>query len=274
MAVAIPIVDCTISGATQFGNTSRNMIRRSLAPNARAAVTYSRSRMDRTDARTSRAYCGITTIPTASIALVRLGPMIATTTMASRILGKANMTSIKRITSISTAPPQYPAANPRHVPHTNAMPTATRPIRSEIRAPCITRLNTSRPKSSVPNGSFSEGGLSRRYRSVRNGSDGRKTGASMPTSAKARRMPPPTVASRFRISRRAASTSGLCERSSIYPSIYDLRLPGSANQTSPVLDPRIQPRVQHICSKIDQHEARRDQQHSALHCSEISGQHR
>src|SRR5215208_1515346 len=55
--------------------------------------------------RTTRAIWGMNTMPIASIAFGKLGPRTETTTMASRMLGKARMTSISRM---STEPGHQP----------------------------------------------------------------------------------------------------------------------------------------------------------------------
>ena len=89
---------------------------------------------------------------TASMALNRPGPRIATTAIASSSVGSASMMSIRRMTSASTIPPANAAISPSSVPTRKACATTTAPIDSDSRAPYSRRENTSRPTSSVPSG--------------------------------------------------------------------------------------------------------------------------
>ena len=68
MAKAAVNVVCTISALAMFGRMCRIAMRGGDTPIARAAVTYSRSRIDSTCPRVSRAYTGIATTPMAIIA--------------------------------------------------------------------------------------------------------------------------------------------------------------------------------------------------------------
>jgi hypothetical protein len=65
--------------------------------------------------------------------------------------GKANTRSAMRMMMASTIPPKNPATEPRVEPMTMATATSRAASGSERRAPYRTRLNTSRPISSVPN---------------------------------------------------------------------------------------------------------------------------
>jgi hypothetical protein len=60
---------------------------------------------------------------------------------------------------VSDTPPKNPASAPRSTPMTSEMKVAMKPMRSDTRAPYTTRLNTSRPMSSVPNQWSADGGL-------------------------------------------------------------------------------------------------------------------
>ena len=71
-------------------------------------------------------------------------------TKASRMLGKAVMASLKRISASSTRPPKYPVQAPTAVPHTAPTATVLTAMRKVVPAPRRTRLKMSRPKLSVP----------------------------------------------------------------------------------------------------------------------------
>jgi hypothetical protein len=79
--------------------------------------------------------------PTAIITLRRPGPMRTTIPSARRMLGKASITSIRRMSTLSAHPPKKPATAPRMVPRTMARLTDTRPIVRLTRAAWITRLH-------------------------------------------------------------------------------------------------------------------------------------
>ena len=73
------------------------------------------------------------------------GPSSDMTVMIRNSHGNACTASTTRCATRSTAPPKYPSRRP----HTEATATATRlaamPTSIEMRAPCTTRLYTSRP---------------------------------------------------------------------------------------------------------------------------------
>ena len=114
VAVAMLSEPCTISGERLLGRTCRKIMRPCVAPSAPAACTNSRSRMDRTTLRASRMYTGTCTSDTASMAVTSCGlfranrrsmpainrggslalKMLAKP-MASRMLGKASITSVR-----------------------------------------------------------------------------------------------------------------------------------------------------------------------------------
>ena len=99
-------------------------------------------------------------MPSAITTLVSDGPSAATSEMASRMSGKAIMASITRETILS-AERKKPATRPSAMPSTLDSTTTEKPTVSDSRPPWITRLNTSRPKSSVPNQCAAPGALSR-----------------------------------------------------------------------------------------------------------------
>ena len=65
--------------------------------------------------------------------------------------GTASMTSAPRESVVSAQPPKKPARRPMIVPISTAMPDATIPTSSEVRAPYIVRTKRSRPAASAPN---------------------------------------------------------------------------------------------------------------------------
>src|SRR5215217_2713747 len=94
--------------------------------------------------RTTRAICGMNTMPIASIAFGRLGPSTETMTMASRMLGKDRITSMRRISTESGQRPTYPATTPMMVPTPVAIATAASPAVSEILAQRVVRRDQGR----------------------------------------------------------------------------------------------------------------------------------
>ena len=88
---------------------------------------------------------------TARTALRSYAPSAAATAKARMMPGKANTTSAIRIMTESTEPAKKPAMAPRVEPIIMATATRRAAKGSERRAPYRTRLNTSRPSSSVPN---------------------------------------------------------------------------------------------------------------------------
>ena len=89
-------------------------------------------------------------MPIASIALKTEVPRLAMRMTASRIAGKQNTMSMKRISTASTLPPNQAASRPTSVPPDAPISTATRPTTMEVRDAWITRERMSRPSSSVP----------------------------------------------------------------------------------------------------------------------------
>ena len=71
--------------------------------------------------------------------------------MAISSCGTASITSAKRESAVSTQPPKNPAVSPTMRPIATAIPEATTPTVSEVRAPYIVRTNRSRPAASAPN---------------------------------------------------------------------------------------------------------------------------
>jgi hypothetical protein len=87
-------------------------------------------------------------------------PSTATSAIASRMSGNDIMASTTRMIGPSSRR-KYPAASPSTTPQATEIATTSAPIMSEYRAPKITRENTSRPSSSVPNQCAARGLCSR-----------------------------------------------------------------------------------------------------------------
>ena len=132
----MPSVAATITGAKVFGITWRKMMRSRVNPRARAASMNSRSRRLSTSPRTIRVVPGHWVKPrTAMIKKIDDCSKRATMVMSSTRRGKEITMSTKRMTTASTFPPRKPAIAPSIVPIVMLIPTATKPIARETRAP-------------------------------------------------------------------------------------------------------------------------------------------
>src|SRR5579864_7887559 len=167
-----------------------------------------------------------------------------------------------------------PSASPR----TSAMLAATAPASSDVWAPQMTRLSTSRPNSSVPIRCAALGGCRSTRKSWRVG----LYGATLKANRAARTTTSSTMAparpARDRTKRLRAFAHGVAIRrgwpAADAPSGWAGRLSGSdvdETATSGVADPRIQRRVRHIDHEVDQHYERRDDQHCALNDGVVAG---
>ena len=141
MALANPIVACTMIGDSVLGTTWRKRIRPWPTPTASPAVIYSCWITDKTVERTKRAYTGMPTKPMAIMPLSRPGPSMATMAMASRIPGKARMISMTRIMMVETNGPLSRAAT--------AMPV-NKPSKPQTTAVKGLTNKADRPPSSSP----------------------------------------------------------------------------------------------------------------------------
>jgi hypothetical protein len=94
----------------------------------------------------------------------------APSTISRGSSGSVIMPSVMRISTASVRPPKYPAAIPTPSPMTPPNTVASSPTSSEICPPTISRINSSRPASSVPSQWSAEGGSKRDSRSVAEGS--------------------------------------------------------------------------------------------------------
>jgi hypothetical protein len=115
-----------------------------------ATVTNSRSFIDNTATRTS---CAYTTQERSTRTRMRLpmdGCSSAMNAMAKSRYGSDSCTSTTLMMTASTRPPTYPLTRPSAIPTAEAMSTAARPSSSDVRAPYMIRLSTSRPRGSVP----------------------------------------------------------------------------------------------------------------------------
>ncbi|MNS60529.1 hypothetical protein D3C72_935340 [compost metagenome] len=86
----------------------------------------------------------------------------------------------------------------------SASATAITPTRSDTWVPKISRLNKSRPRSSVPSQWAPEGGFSRAPRACSVGLYGASHGASMAVNTKSTKITAPMTAPRFSEKRRQA----------------------------------------------------------------------
>ena len=132
-------------------------------------------------------------MPIAIIALVSPAPRIARQARAITISVNENRTSTPRISNRSVHPPAYPPTSPRNRPTVSEIPTAMTPILMVSCAPNTTRLNRSRPKSSVPNRCAPPGGDSRLPAPICKGSNGAIQGANNATITSAPTMQSPTT---------------------------------------------------------------------------------
>ena len=110
----------------------------------------SRSRSWMATLRDTRAKSGIAAMPTATMALVRVGRVRATMTIATRTVGKPCTTSVARETTMSSSPPSPPAKVPSSVPITPPISTTMMKAWAATRVALSSRLKTSRPSASVP----------------------------------------------------------------------------------------------------------------------------
>ena len=98
-------VPATRSGENEFGKICLSMIRRSDAPEQRAAVTYSFSRTARIWARSNRVLPVQPSTPIAITMLRRPGPSTETSAMMMIRSGIHMITSVTRMITLSTNPP-------------------------------------------------------------------------------------------------------------------------------------------------------------------------
>ncbi len=133
------------------------------APSERLASTNSFSRSDSVSPRTIRAMYGqvkstitrITTLspgwmwPPRQPSFVALHAATIPIEMSS--CGTASITSEPRERAESVQPPRKPAISPTTRPISTAIPDATTPTMSEVRAPTMVRTKRSRPAESAPN---------------------------------------------------------------------------------------------------------------------------
>src|SRR5579884_2205960 len=136
----------------------------------------------------------------------------------------------------SIHPPQYPAISPRPTPTVIAIASTSTPTAREMRAPAMTRLRRSRPRSSVPKGCAADGGRSLSSGAIRRGSNG---AAARPATARTSRnvtMVAPIQAAGMRTSARSESATKL--------------VPARGPATS-VADARVEDSIQHVHGEVD-----------------------
>ena len=149
-----------------LGTMCRNTMLNVPHPARRAASTNSRSRSESTWLRARRVYQGQNTTATATMVCSRLGPSVAAMAAASTKAGKAKKRSVMRISTSSTIPPTSPAMMPSRLPNVTDRPTIRAAEPSEMRAPAMMRLRTSRPTLSVPRRWAGDGGARTEKRSA------------------------------------------------------------------------------------------------------------
>ena len=145
-------------GARLFGRMWRSRMRGGDTPSARAASTNSCSLTLNTCPRTSRVRS--TQPVTANAKNSSTSPPSncpnhvwrseACKMMKNRKVGKAYMTSTKRISRLSQRPPSQPESRPSVVPIKVTMAVGMKPTTMLTRAPYSSRLSSSRARLSVP----------------------------------------------------------------------------------------------------------------------------
>ena len=111
------------------------MVRARPNPSAWAACTNSRSRSESTSPRTSRAVPGHCVSPSTAMIRKIEGSKSAMIVISSTSCGKEITMSTSRMITESTQPPKNPDTAPSSVPIVTLIPTATKPIERETRAP-------------------------------------------------------------------------------------------------------------------------------------------
>ncbi len=146
-------VACTITGPIALGSMCRSTTAGRFTPSAVAATTWSLCRWASIEPRSSRAKIGTPTIATAMITVVCDGlAASAATEIASSRLGIASSTSVTRISTVSTQPPNAPATVPITTPTASPISVASTPTSSVCCEARIIREKKSRPSWSLPSG--------------------------------------------------------------------------------------------------------------------------
>src|SRR5215510_368636 len=105
IAEATPSVAATNTGARAFGSKCRTIVRKSVAPSARVATTYSNDFDFKNSPRMSRATVGQFVKPMTSMTVKILCGRNATTVMMRNNVGIVSMISIRREAMMSGSPP-------------------------------------------------------------------------------------------------------------------------------------------------------------------------
>ena len=126
------------------------------APATNAAMTKSSWRRLSSLLRTTRARPvqpisdTITVIPKYTRMVGQLAGSAAARAIHTGSTGSDRRKSMLRCTMASAKPPKYPETPPMERPRMKLRATPISPIDSEMRVPYMMRLNTSRPRMSVP----------------------------------------------------------------------------------------------------------------------------
>src|SRR5215467_6947550 len=134
-AVGMYKVARTSTGPSRLGRMSMNMIRHGPAPSDLAASMYSFSLTERVWPRTIREIPAQEKKVMTPITISRLGPYSAARASARTIYGNASTASMNLASTVSTAPPKYPATSPMPTPATVAINVVLSPTNKEILAP-------------------------------------------------------------------------------------------------------------------------------------------
>ena len=135
--------------------------------------------------------------PIIIITLKMLGPTTAITARIRKNRGKQSIISAKRMIKESILPPKYPATEPRITPITAARPTATKPIKSAIRAAYTILEKRSLPRESVPSRCSADGRSNASFMSIYVGSDLDICGAKIAIIRRQNIIPAPNTVSLF-----------------------------------------------------------------------------
>src|SRR6267143_5129337 len=186
--------------------------------------------------------------------------------MASRMAGKAMSPSMTRITTMSRRR-ENPAIRPTMMPPTEVSNMVVTPTSSEMRLPWRTRLQTSRPNSSVPRKCWALGACRRAAGSSRVGLCVESTPASDAARTKARRISAPATTLRLASVRRS-------QRGRVDGAPAAARGSRTSTATSLIADPRIDDRVEEIDPKVDEHVGGGGDEDNPLHHRVIAPQNR
>src|SRR5215510_5746896 len=204
----------------------------------------------------------------------KLGPTEATSTSASKIVGKDSEMSTSRMSKESVRPPKYPEISPSAVPTMPPTKIAIADTVSDTRAPWISRLRMSRPSLSVPRRwvalppSCHTGGLSRFASDPFNGSWGATYGANTAgMTSRNMRIERATTGYR-RTSRKATAIRVRAYQGSDRAVTVAIERPPSS-----VADSRVEIRVEDVDQQVRHDEDRGEHDHDRLDHLVVASSH-